>query len=143
MLFNDLFSSLSAETKRFRFFDIIKELSHQKLTRFCNLDNDREVAIIAELQRDEKAIIGIARLILDTSGNDAEFAVLVSDRWQGKGLGSKLVDSIIEIAQDKGVKSIYADVIYNNRKMLSLAKKKGFRKEKVDYDTIKIVLSLD
>jgi acetyltransferase len=86
---------------------------------------------------------GVARLILDTSGNDAEFVVLVSDRWQGKGLGSKLVDSIIEIAQDKGVKSIYADVIYNNRKMLSLAKKKVFNKEKVDYDTIKIVLTLN
>jgi acetyltransferase len=143
LLFNKLFTSLSPETKRFRFFDIIKELSHEKLTRFCNLDNDREIAVIAKLKKDETSIIGVARLILDTGGNNGEFAVLVSDKWQGKGIGSKLVDCIIEIARDMGVKSIYSDVIYNNQKMLSLAKKKGFRKQKVDYDTIKIVLTFD
>jgi len=143
LLFKKLFSSLSAETKRFRFFEIIKELSHEKLTRFCNLDNDREIAIVAELQKKEKTIIGVARLILDTSGNNAEFAVLVSDSWQGKGLGKKLVDSIIRIAKDKAVKSIYSDVIYNNKKMLGLAKKMGFRTEKIDYDTIKIVLAFN
>jgi acetyltransferase len=142
ILFNNLFTSLSAVTKRFRFFEIIKELSHEKLVRFCNLDNDREIAIIAELQK-EKKIIGVARLIINVGGNEGEFAVLVSDLWQGKGLGSKLVDCIIEIARDMGVKFVYSDVLSNNNKMLKLGEKKGFRKEKLDYDTIKIVKSLD
>lgn len=142
-LFNVLFSSLSAETKRFRFFDIIKELSHEKLVRFCNLDNDREIAIIAEFQKDTKMIIGVARLIISVGGNDGEFAVLVSDSWQGKGLGSKLVDRIIDIARDMGVKYVYSDVLSNNNKMLRLAEKKGFKKEKIDYDTTKIVKILD
>jgi len=142
-LFNTLFSSLSAETKRFRFFEIIKELSHEKLVRFCNLDNDREIAIIAEFQKDNKKIIGVARLIINVGGNDGEFAVLVNDLWQGKGLGSELVDRIIDIARDMGVKYVYSDVLSNNLKMLRLAEKKGFKKEKIDYDTTKIVKILD
>ena len=117
ILFNNLFTSLSAETKRFRFFEIIKELSHEKLVRFCNLDNDREIAIIAELQK-EKKIIGVARLIINLGGNEGEFAVLVSDSWQGKGIGSKLVDCILEIARDMGVKFVYSDVLSNNNKII-------------------------
>lgn len=142
VLFNELFTSLSAQTKRFRFFEIIKELSHEKLVKFCNLDNDREIAIVAELQKDTKKIIGVARLIIDIGGNKGEFAVLVSDPWQGQGLGSKLVDCIIDIARDKGVKYVYSDVLFNNEKMHRLAENKGFRKEKIDYDTIKIIKSL-
>lgn len=142
VLFNELFTSLSAQTKRFRFFEIIKELSHEKLVKFCNLDNDREIAIVAELQKDTKKIIGVARLIIDIGRNKGEFAVLVSDPWQGQGLGSKLVDCIIDIAHDKGVKYVYSDVLFNNEKMLRLAENKGFNKEIIEYDTIKIIKSL-
>jgi acetyltransferase len=141
-LFNKLFTSLSAQTKRFRFFEIIKELSHEKLVRFCNLDNDREIAIVAELQEKTKKIIGVARLIISIGGNKGEFAVLVNDEWQGKGLGSTLVDIIINIAGDMGVNYIYSDVLLNNKKMLRLAEKKGFKKEEIDYDTIKIVKAI-
>jgi acetyltransferase len=63
--------------------------------------------------------------------------------WQGKGLGSELVDRIIDIARDMGVKYVYSDVLSNNLKMLRLAEKKGFKKEKIDYDTTKIVKILD
>lgn len=136
ILFNRLFNSLSIETKKFRFFELIKELSHEKLARFCNLDNDREIAIIAELQKGERTIIGVGRLIIDLGGNDGEFAVIVSDQRQGQGLGSKLMNSLIEIAQDMGVTKIYGYVIANNYKMLSICRKKGFKTETLDDDIV-------
>ncbi|MCK5628585.1 GNAT family N-acetyltransferase, partial [Candidatus Bathyarchaeota archaeon] len=142
ILFNDLFKSLSAETMRFRFFEIIKSMSHQLLTRYCNLDYDREIALVAELNEDERKIVGVARLIIEPSGTRGEFAVLVSDSWQGQGLGSKLLDSILIIAKDMGVKTVYSDVIASNYKMIRLAEKKGFRTERFD-DTTKILIDFD
>ena len=68
--------------------------------------------------------------------------MLVSDLWQGQGLGSKLVDCIIDIARDMGVNYVYSDVLFNNEKMLRLAENKDFRKETIDCETIQIIKSL-
>ena len=99
-----------AETMRFRFFEIIKELSHETLTRYCNLDYDREIAVVAELP-DSKRIIGVARLIVDPDEKNGEYAVLIGDQWQGFGLGPKLMNSLIEIAKDKHLEKIYGYVM--------------------------------
>ncbi|HUK84798.1 MAG TPA: acetate--CoA ligase family protein, partial [Candidatus Acidoferrum sp.] len=85
--FNDLFKSLSPQTMHFRFFEIIKELSHETLTRYCNLDYDREIAVVAEIP-DSRQIIGAARLIVDANGKCGEYAALVGDEWQGFGIGN-------------------------------------------------------
>jgi acetyltransferase len=140
--FNELFKTLSEETKRFRFFEIIKELSHYTLTRYCNIDYDREIAIVAELQGADRKIIGAVRLILDPDGNSGEFAVLVSDQWQRFGLGSKLMDFLVDVAKGMRVKKIYGYVIAYNYKMLQLCKKKGFEVEMWDEETTKTSLYL-
>jgi len=132
--FNEFFKSLSAETMRFRFFEIIKEFSHEMLTRYCNLDYDREIAIVAELL-DNKQIIGVARLIMDPDGKSGEYAVLVGDQWQGFGLGSKLMAFLIEIAKDKHLEKIYGYVLANNYKMLNLCNRLGFKADQVDDET--------
>jgi acetyltransferase len=119
---------------RFRFFEIIKEFSHEMLTRYCNLDYDREIAIVAELP-DSRVIIGVVRLIIDPDEKSGEFAVLVGDQWQGFGLGLKLMDSLIKMAKDKHLKKIYGYVMANNYKMLNLCSGIGFKAEKVDDDT--------
>ena len=102
--FNEFLKSLSVETMRFRFFEIIKEMSHEMLTCYCNLDYDREIAVVAELQDGNKPIIGAVRLILDPRGKSGEFAVLVGDKFQGFGLGSKLMNLLVEIGKDMRVK---------------------------------------
>ncbi len=140
--FNELFKSLSEETMRFRFFEIIKEMSHETLTRYCNLDYDREIAIVAELPNGDKKMIGAVRLIVEPNGRSGEFAVLVGDPWQGLGLGSKLIDYIVGIAKDMQLENIYGYVIANNYKMIKLCEKKGFRMETLDEDTIRVTLSL-
>jgi acetyltransferase len=140
--FNELFKSLSEETMRFRFFEIIKEMSHETLTRYCNLDYDREIAIVAELPDADRKIIGVVRLVSEPDGKSGEFAVLVGDQWQGLGLGSKLTDCIISIAKDMRLEKIYGYVISNNYKMIRLCDKKGFKMETLDEDTVKVSLAL-
>ena len=85
------------------------------LSRYCNLDYDREIAIVAELL-DEKRIIGVVRLILDSERKNGEFAIMVSDSWHGLGLGSKLMDFIVEISKDLKVETIYSQVTRSNTK---------------------------
>jgi acetyltransferase len=140
--FNEFMKSLSLETMRFRFFNIIKEMSHETLTRYCNLDYDREIAVVAELQESNKPIIGAVRLIVEPGGKSGEFAVLVGDKWQGLGLGSKLMDLLAEMGKDMRVDKIYGYVSANNYKMLQLCKKKGFRVEPFDEETVKASLFL-
>jgi acetyltransferase len=134
--FNELFKSLSPESMRFRFFEIMKELTHERLTRYCNLDYDREIAIVAELQPCSSRIIGAGRVIVEPDGKKGEFAVLVGDQWQGIGLGSKLMDYLISVAKDMRLEKIFGYVMSNNYKMLELCKKKGFELETSDEETV-------
>ena len=139
--FNELFKSLSEESVRFRFFEIIKEMSHDTLSRYCNLDYDREIAIVAELQNDQR-IIGVVRLILDSERKNGEFAIMVSDSWHRLGRGSKLMDYIIDIAKDLKLETIYSCVSLANMKMTSLCYKKGFETKPVDEYTINMYMTL-
>ncbi len=118
---------LSTETSRFRFFQIIKDLPHEALVRFCNIDYDREMAIVAETRDGERTIeIGVSRLIIDPGKKRGEFAVVVADNYQSKGLGTKLVDMLIEFAREKGMDTIYGTVMGENVKMIQLCEKLGF-----------------
>jgi acetyltransferase len=138
--FNDLFKSLSAQSVRFRFFETIKEMSHDTLSRYCNLDYDREIAIVAQL--DDSRLIGVVRLILDAEAKKGEFAVMVSDSWHGQGLGSKMMDYIIEIGIDLKLETIYSDVSPENIKMLNLCGKKGFTAKSGDEYSVFLSLVL-
>ena len=128
----DFIKGLSTETSRFRFFQIIKDLPHDALVRFCNIDYDREMAFVAETtdtdssQAPQRIEIGVSRLILDPNRRRGEFAVVIADKYQGKGLGTKLVDMLIEVARDKGVEAIYGVVMSGNMAMIRLCEKLGF-----------------
>ena len=118
---------LSTETSRFRFFQIIKDLPHDALVRFCNIDYDREMAIIAEKREEDRTVeIGVSRLIIDPGKKRGEFAVVVADNYQSRGLGTKLVDMLIEFAREKGIETIYGTVMSENIKMIQLCEKLGF-----------------
>jgi len=140
--FNELIKSLSAESMRFRFFEVFKEMTHDTLARYCNLDYDRQIAIVAELQQSNGQIIGAGRVIAEPDGKSGEFAVLVCDPWQGFGLGSLLMDHIISVARDMRLAIIFAHVLSNNYKMIRLSEKKGFKMEMLDEETVKASLNL-
>ena len=97
------------------------------LIRFCNIDYDREMAIVAEVKEGEKRrIVGIGRLIIEPDFRSSQFAVLVHDDFQGKGLGYTLIDMMIGIAQEKGLEEIYGIVLTDNDRMVKVCRKLGF-----------------
>jgi len=140
---HEMLSSLSEDTLRARFFSVIRDISHEGLILFCNIDYDRHMAIIAELRENGKKImIGVARLIMDQDLTSGEVAVLVHDRFQGKGLGYKLVEVLIEIARERGLEDVRADVLTENGKMLSIFRHLGFSTRRVSGGTSKVLLKL-
>ncbi|MHA1221414.1 MAG: bifunctional acetate--CoA ligase family protein/GNAT family N-acetyltransferase, partial [Candidatus Heimdallarchaeota archaeon] len=138
-----LIDGLSEESSRYRFFHILKDITHTMLTRYCNIDYDREMAIMAEYTSDgKKRSVGVSRLIIEPDGQTGEFAVLIADDFQDKGLGLKLSDMLVGIAKERGLKNIYALVLNDNKKMLGLANKLGFDRESSSPTETKVVLSL-
>ena len=126
-LYLDFFRSLSPTSIYFRFFGVLKELPATMLSRFTQIDYDREIALVAidEGSKGER-ILGVARIIGDPDGREGEFAVLVGDSWQGKGIGSSLLRKCLLIAEKRGFKRIYGTVLSENKNMLALGKKLGF-----------------
>jgi acetyltransferase len=141
----EMFKTFSEETVRFRFFRIIKDTPHEVRTRYCNIDYDREIGIVAEKEENgKKRLLGVARLILDPSRNDeAEFALVVTDEWQRQGLGSEFLDYLIEIAKDKNLSKVNGVVLKDNYPMIALCREKNFHfsegdpgEYKVEYDVL-------
>jgi acetyltransferase len=140
----ELLTTLSEKSMRQRFFQPIMGISHEMLVRFCNIDYDREMAIAAIVREGEKRkIIGIGRLVVEPGTRDGEFATLVHDNYQGKGLGYKLMDVLIGIAQDKNMNCIYGIVLSDNEKMLRATKKLGFVPQKLPDGLTKVTLELN
>jgi acetyltransferase len=140
---HEMLSSLSQETLRARFFSVIKEISHEGLIFFCNIDYDRHMAIIAEMEENgKKSMIGVARLIMNQDLTSGEVAVLVQDKFQGKQLGTKFVEMLIEIARERGLGDIRADVLTDNESMLKVFKRLGFSTHRVPGGESEAVLRL-
>ncbi len=126
-LFVNLFKVLSPTSIYFRFFGIIKELSPEMLSRFTQIDYDREIALVAiDEDSDVERILGVARIIGNPDASEGEFAVLVGDAWQGKGIGACLLEKCLMIAEKRGFKKIHGIVLQENKNMLALGRKMGF-----------------
>ncbi|MBU4455745.1 GNAT family N-acetyltransferase, partial [Patescibacteria group bacterium] len=123
-----LIKTFSKETQRQRFFGQIKDITHEMLVRYTQIDYDREMAIVAEItEKGEKKFAGVSRLIADSYGETAEFAVAVGDPWHFQGLGNKLTDYILNIAKQRGIKKVCAQFFKDNKVMRHILEKKGFK----------------
>ena len=126
---HEMLTTLSERTLRQRFFSPINDITHDMLIRFCNIDYEREMAIVAEIRdTGKKKIIGIGRLTIEPDFRSGQFAVLVHDDFHGQRLGYTLVDLMIGIAQDKSLEEIYGIVLSENDRMLNLCRKLGFER---------------
>ncbi len=135
----ELFTTFSRETQRHRFFGEIKNITHQLLQRYTQIDYDREIALVAILKENSREkMIGVARLISDPYGQTAEFAVVVGDPWQSQGLGKHFMDLLLKIAIERRIKKIYAKLLWDNKIMLKILKEEGF---KISYAGRSIVLA--
>ena len=132
-----LVKELSPESRYFRFVSSMAELPPAMLARFTLIDYDREMALAAvhkerranaegEITETER-IIGVARYVINPDQSSCEFALVVADDFNGKGLGSRLMESIMDVARDKGLSEIEGLVLANNTGMLRLMKSLGYR----------------
>lgn len=124
--------TLSERTVRMRYFSPLQlgtRIAHDRLMRVCFNDYDRELALVAELRAADgkRAIVGVGRLSRVPGQNEAEFAALVSDAYQGKGIGSQLVAHLLEIAQKEKIGKVVADILNENREMQHICRRLGFK----------------
>ena len=125
--------AMSEQSRYFRFMEAMRELSPTMLSRFTQLDYDREMALVATVEEGGKELqIGVSRYAINPDAKSCEFAVSVADAWQGRGVGHKLMNRLMEIARDHGLEVIEGDVLAKNYKMINLARSMGFAIEPVE-----------
>jgi len=118
---------LSPEAKRFRFLSALRELSPKMLAEFTQIDYSREMALIALAEDNGKLVQhGVARYAINGDGESCEFAIVVSDRIQKKGLGTLLMNALMDTAREYGLKSMEGTVLAENAGMLQLMRELGF-----------------
>jgi acetyltransferase len=123
-LLAEFFKTLSSESVYMRFFSPMKSIPHAMMARFTQIDYDRDMALVAMgHDQPKEEILGVARLMSKPGGIEPEFSVVVSDVWQGKGIGAALMAKLMAIAKEKGMTSVWGLILAENTQMLALARK--------------------
>src|SRR5215212_956957 len=143
--FHESLSEQSVYMRYFHMLGLSQRTAHERLTRICFIDYDREMALVAERtdpETGEREIMGVARLSRLATGFDdeAELSVLVSDRYQRRGIGTLLVSKLLEVARTEGIQHITAEILFENYPMQRIFKKLGFRLHR---DTEEMVVKAD
>ena len=123
----EMLGSCSKESlySRFRYF--FHWETHEVATRYCYIDYDREIAIVAEIiEEGQKKLIGVGRLVADPDHETVEYAILIVDAWQQKDLGNIITDFCLEIAEKWKLKKLVAQTTTDNKRMISVFQKRGF-----------------
>jgi acetyl coenzyme A synthetase (ADP forming)-like protein len=123
------FARLSAQSVYFRFFSAKKRLTDEELARFTEVDFVRHAALVATLgQASEERIIGVGRYtVVDGPAKRAELAFAVADEFQGRGVGTLLLEHLAPIARAHGITEFEADVLGENNRMLEVFAESGFK----------------
>ena len=128
--FHETLSEESVYMRYFHMMNLDQRTAHDRLTRICFIDYDREMALVAERtnpETGEREIMGVARLSRRGAVPDeAEFSVLISDRFQRRGIGTLLVNRLLEVGRAESLRRITAEILFDNRPMQSISKKLGF-----------------
>ena len=125
--------TLSEQSVRFRYFSLLKletRIAHERLTRICFNDYDREIALVIDYKNPQTArheILGVGRLSKLHGLDEAEWAIMISDQWQGHGLGTKLLRLLVEIGRKEKLSRIFAHILPDNSVMQHVSKKVGFK----------------
>src|SRR5690606_22076260 len=137
-------AGLSERSRYLRFMYVLKELTPEMLSRFTQIDYGREMALIALVDEDGAAAhqVGVARYIVDADGRECEFAIVVADRWQGRGVATRLLRDLIEAARARRLERMNGVVLRENVNMLALARELGFEQRPHPDDTQLAMISL-
>ncbi|MFI5401848.1 MAG: GNAT family N-acetyltransferase [Planctomycetota bacterium] len=119
--------NLSPESRYLRFMRTLVELTPEMLARFTQIDYDREMAFVACIARDGRETeVGVARYATNPDGRTCEFAIVIADEWQGKGIGSRLMTELMRVARARGLKTMEGEVLASNTSMFELMRGLGF-----------------
>ena len=144
--FHQTLSETSVYMRYFHVMQLSQRIAHERLTRICFIDYDREMALVvdrADPQGSEHVILGVGRLSRVHGANEAEFAILISDPWQGRGLGTELLERLVEIGRAEGLSRITADILGENRAMQDISRRLGFKLKRTMGDSsLRAVLEL-
>ncbi|TVP60438.1 MAG: GNAT family N-acetyltransferase [Nodularia sp. (in: Bacteria)] len=130
--------TLSEQSVYFRYFHLIKlqsRVAHERLTRICFIDYDREIALVVEYENPEtqtREILAVGRLSKIHGTNAAEFAIVVCDRFQSQGIGTELLRRLLKVSQDEQITRITADILVDNSAMQKVCEHLGFHIERTD-----------
>ena len=138
-------AGLSEQTRFFRFFYQLHELSPAMLARFTQVDYDREMALVAvDESGGAPMIVGVARYVIGPDQESAEFAVVVADAWHRRGVGRTLMTQLVACAKARGLRRLEGLVLRSNRNMLQFTEAVGFRsgESTEDPEQVSVVLEL-
>ncbi len=127
--FHKTLSDRSVYNRYFVPLKLSERIAHERLVRVCFSDYDREIPLVAEVRPDPQApsqIVGIGRLSREHLRNEGEFALIVSDACQGRGLGRQLLELLIQVARDEQMTRLFGHILVGNREMQHLCRKLGF-----------------
>jgi acetyltransferase len=141
--FHQKLSEQSVYMRYFRALNLGQRVAHDRLTRICFIDYDREMALVAVRRYEDgrREVVGAGRLSKEYLDNEAEFALLISDDYQGQGLGGELLRRLIAWGRDERVNRIVAYMLPQNNAMRALCQKLGFALHKEE-DMLKAELEL-
>jgi acetyltransferase len=124
--------TLSSRSVSFRYFHAMKlstRVAHKRLSRICFIDYDREMVLVADRESHvtgEHEILGVGRLNKISGTGDAEFAILISDEFQGQGLGTELLGCLLQVGRAENVKRILGYILPANVDMQRICQNLGF-----------------
>lgn len=145
-LVRDFFGRLSDESRYNRFMDTLRELTPRMVSHFTEVDHDSHLALIAVSETGGKETeIAVARYVVSADRLACEFAIVVGDEWQRKGLGKRLMQALIAAARAAGVRLMHGDVLATNARMLRFVTPLGFsaRRDAADPRVMRVELRLD
>jgi acetyltransferase len=145
--FHETLSDRSVYQRYLHMLKLSQRVAHDRLTRMCFIDYDREMALVAESKdpaTGEPRILAVARLKRTQGANEAEFAMILSDEYQGRGLGTELLRQLLDVAREERLSRITADILPDNFVMQRICEKLGFElKRSVEDPVVKAALALE
>lgn len=120
-------SGLSPETRHNRLLGGLRAITPEYIRELTQVDYSRDMALAAtSTAGGRETLAGVARYARDRDGDDAEFAIVVADAWQRRGVGRRLMEELIAAARKHGVTSLYGEILSLNQPMMRLMQKLGF-----------------
>jgi acetyltransferase len=143
--FHKTLSERSVQLRYFGALSLEQRTMHERLRRVCFVDYDREIALVVERKgRDgHHQLLGVGRLIKEHGTGEAEFAILVGDPWQGKGLGTELLKSLVQIGRKERVQRIVGHIASENTLMKRVSEEVGFRLRRESSDAWRAEIDLE